>query len=83
MEANNLLISSPIGATRMMCPEPQMAIENAYLAALENIASYELTYNAMEILDAEGNPLLVFQVDSFSLSDIFYPRRTRQYLLPE
>ena len=55
----------------MMCPEPQMALESAYLAALENIASYEMANTAMEILDADGNSLLVFQVEPFSLSESF------------
>ncbi len=71
LDGDQLTLNTPVASTRMMCPEPQMALERAYLAALENIASYEMTCNAMEILDLKGNPLLVFQVDPFSLSKSF------------
>lgn len=71
VDGNQLTVSGLIGATRKMCPEPQMALENTFLAALEKIASYKITCNAMEFYDAEGNPLLVFQVDPFSLSETF------------
>lgn len=71
VDGDQLTLNTAIAVTRKMCPEPQMALENAYLAALENIASYEMTCNAMEILDGEGNSLLVFQVDPFSLSESF------------
>ncbi len=71
VDRDKLTLNMPVGATRMMCPEAQMVLENNYLAALENVASYEITCNAMEILDAEGNPLLVFQVDPYSQSEAF------------
>ncbi len=71
VDGNQMSISTPMGLTRMMCSEPQMVLENAYLAALEEVASYEITNNTMEIYDAAGNPLLVFQVDPYSLSASF------------
>jgi len=70
-EVDQLRIPGPVGSTRMMCPEPQMVLENAYLAALEKFASYEITQNTMEIQDGEGDLLLVFQVEPFSQSNSF------------
>jgi heat shock protein HslJ len=71
VDGNQLNINTPIATTRMMCPDPQMALENAYLAALENVASFEISESNLEILDPEGETLLVFQVDPFSKSEIF------------
>jgi heat shock protein HslJ len=70
-EGDQLSINMPVGVTRMMCPEAQMALEEAYLAALEEIASFEISQNEMKVYDADGNPLLVFQVDVYGLSESF------------
>jgi heat shock protein HslJ len=71
VDGDQLAVSMPIGATRMMCPDPQMALEDAYFAAMEGIGSYEVTDNTMEISNTDGNLLLVFQVDPFTLSEAF------------
>jgi heat shock protein HslJ len=71
LDGDQLTIKTPVGATRMMCPEPQMVLENAYLAALEEVASFEITHNSMVVHDAKGNPLLVFQVDPYTLSESY------------
>ena len=49
------------GSTMMMCPEPVMAQEAAYLAALSTAASYQIVDGNLEIADADGNVILVFQ----------------------
>jgi hypothetical protein len=61
----------PIGATRMMCPDPQMALEGAYLTAMEVIVNYEVTGNTMEISNTDGNLIMALQVDPFTLSEAF------------
>ncbi len=71
VDGAQMAINASIGATRMMCPEPQIALENAYLAALENVSSFEIDSDALKIMDKDGNPLLVFQVDPFSQSESF------------
>ena len=71
MDGDQLAVSTPVGTTRMMCPEPQMILENAYLATLEEFDSYQITGNYMEIFDPAGNSLLVFQVDPYTLSKSF------------
>jgi len=72
LESGQLTIPGPIGATRMMCPEPQMAIEKTYLAALERVNDYEITpHKTLNLLDNHGNPILVFQVEPYSTTDSF------------
>lgn len=39
--SGDALTFSPIAGTRMMCPDPQMAVEDAYLRALGNVSRYE------------------------------------------
>ena len=61
----------PVATTRMACPEPQTMLEQAYLEALEKVAGYQMVCNAMQLLDTEGNVLLVYRVDPYSLSETF------------
>jgi heat shock protein HslJ len=37
---DDALTFSPIAGTRMMCPDPQMAVEDAYLQALGSVSRY-------------------------------------------
>jgi heat shock protein HslJ len=72
MDGDQLLIPGPIGATMMMCPEPQMTIENTYLPALEQVNNYEIMpNNTLNLLDNEGNSILIFQVDPYSITKSF------------
>ena len=61
----------PVATTRMACLEPQTMLEQAYLEALEKVAGYQMVCNAMQLLDTEGNVLLVYRVDPYSLSETF------------
>jgi len=47
-----------LGSTRMMCPEPVMAIEARLLDALQATARYGLDGTLLLLEDADGNPLL-------------------------
>jgi heat shock protein HslJ len=47
------LTFSPIAGTRMMCPDPQMAVEDAYLRALGSVSRYE----------EQGDQLVLFYDD--------------------
>jgi heat shock protein HslJ len=72
LEGAELRIPGPIGSTMMMCPEPQMTIESTYLKALEQVANYELSCNnTLNLFDAEGNAILIFQVDPYSTTTAF------------
>jgi heat shock protein HslJ len=39
--SGDTLTFSAIAGTRMMCPDPQMAVEDAYLQALDSVSRYE------------------------------------------
>jgi heat shock protein HslJ len=49
-----LKISPAIATTRMMCPEPVMQQESAYLAALPTVTTYRIESNKLELRDAKG-----------------------------
>jgi heat shock protein HslJ len=48
--SGDTLTFSPIAGTRMMCPDAQMAVEDAYLRALDSVSRYE----------EQGSQLLLF-----------------------
>lgn len=43
IDGDTFTLSGPLASTRMACPEPQMTVEQAYLAALQSAQSYRLT----------------------------------------
>ena len=51
----------PMGATMMMCPEPQAMQEQAYLAGLENVATYAIVGNQLHLLNADGEIIMAFE----------------------
>lgn len=50
------------GSTMMMCPEPAMSQEQAFLANLALVASYEIAGTQLTLFDANGAAVLVFEV---------------------
>jgi heat shock protein HslJ len=53
---------SPIATTRRMCAAEVMAQENAFLAALEETALFQIEGNRLELHNAEGTLLVVFSL---------------------
>ncbi len=49
-----------LATTRMMCDEETMALESAFLQAMEKVASFSLKSNQLTLLDANGRSLLQF-----------------------
>jgi heat shock protein HslJ len=47
-------------STRMACPEPEMELEQAFLANLDRAASFIRVDDVLTFLDEEGRPVLVF-----------------------
>ncbi|MFO7610304.1 MAG: META domain-containing protein [Candidatus Krumholzibacteriia bacterium] len=45
------------GITKMMCPDPQMAVENAFLAALADVATFTLADGRLQLRTAAGGTL--------------------------
>ncbi len=58
---NESLSFGPAGSTMMMCDDERMEREREFLAALENVAGYEVKMDALTLHDAAGNPLLIFK----------------------
>ncbi|QLQ05518.1 MAG: META domain-containing protein [Anaerolineae bacterium] len=58
----NQLTFSPLASTKRMCAEGVMAVEQAFLAALEKTASYEIHDAQLVLLAADGQTLLTFTV---------------------
>ena len=54
VDGNSISIEPIMAATMMACPEPLMAQETQYLAALPNAATYEIIGDKLELRDAEG-----------------------------
>lgn len=55
-----VLAIQPGPATLMACPEPLMALERDYFAALGNVAGYSLSGAMLELKNAAGETLLSF-----------------------
>lgn len=53
---------SPVGATRMACPEPQMRLETRLFDALGQTAGIENRGGRLILSDASGRVLAVFEV---------------------
>lgn len=56
----------PLGATKMLCPEPHMSVEGRYLKALQNTTQYSFFLGklALTYSDAELVRTLLFSADS-------------------
>jgi len=59
----NALTVAVGGTTMMACPEPVMAQEQAYLAALGSSAAFEISGDQLQIADSEGNTILTYVAD--------------------
>jgi heat shock protein HslJ len=59
LDASQLRIQY-IGATRMMCSEPAMALENAYFAALGQVETYQLQEERLTLYCDHGKTVLLF-----------------------
>jgi heat shock protein HslJ len=59
-DGENLEFSDEIVLTRMMCTEPLMDLESAYLEVLANTARGNVDGNNLTLLDAQGNELATF-----------------------
>lgn len=53
LDGAKITISTP-SMTAMACPEPQMALEAAYTTALQKVATYAISGDALELKTAEG-----------------------------
>ncbi|HPF69458.1 MAG TPA: META domain-containing protein [Candidatus Krumholzibacteria bacterium] len=52
------LVLGPAGATKMLCPEPQMVAEDAFLAALARVRTFHRSGDRLELRPDAGEPLV-------------------------
>ncbi len=64
VDGSSITINEQIASTMMMCPEPVMQQETAYLANLTAPAAYEISGNSLTLTNAEGNAIAVFTVQA-------------------
>ena len=54
----------PLGATRMACPDPIMSRELTFIDAVQKMASFQSTSDALSLLDEENDVLVEFVADN-------------------
>ena len=60
VDGEKIQFGEVIGTTMMMCPEPAMAQEQAYLAALGDAETFEINEDELVLYDSDGNALVRF-----------------------
>ena len=50
----------PTMGTKMACPPPVMEVEQAYLRALEMVATWRITDDTLDLQDGSGQTILTF-----------------------
>jgi heat shock protein HslJ len=68
IDGQSITISPMIMGTMMMCPDPVMQVETAYLAALPEVAVYEIVGEVLLLRDGDGAVLLTYNAQSQSLA---------------
>jgi heat shock protein HslJ len=58
--SGNELTFGPVASTKKACADDVMTVEQSYLTALQNAASYTTAGNALTIDDSSGDPVLEF-----------------------
>ena len=58
--SGNELTFGPLASTKKACADDVMSVEQSYLAALQNAASYTIAGHALTIDDSSANPVLEF-----------------------
>ena len=60
LDGEELRISPNLASTMMACPQPLMAQEQAVMAALTQVAGFDVTDDGLVLTDADGEVLLAF-----------------------
>ena len=61
VDGNTLSAPGPFGATQMICPDEAMQVEQAFLAGLQEVQSYQTILNQLTITTSTGT--MVFYAD--------------------
>lgn len=68
VDGQSMTIDPMIMSTMMMCPEPIMEVETDYLAALPNVAGFEVSGDTLVLSDSDGVTLASFRAQSQELA---------------
>jgi heat shock protein HslJ len=60
VDGEDLTIGPEIASTQMACEEPQSAVEQAYLAALPDVASFAVADDQLTLSNGDGDAVLVY-----------------------
>ena len=60
VDGEDLTIGPEVASTQMACEDPQAAVEQAYLAALPEVASFAIADETLTLSNGDGDALLVF-----------------------
>jgi heat shock protein HslJ len=58
--SGNSLTFGTLASTKKLCPDDVMAVEDPYLSALQDAATYTIVGNALTINNSAGDPILKF-----------------------
>jgi heat shock protein HslJ len=61
LDGQSLTIKPGVASTMMACPDPQMAVEQAFLRLLPTMTTAQVSGETLQLSDASGQPILVFQ----------------------
>ena len=68
LDGTSLTFGDEISTTLMLCEEAVQAVEDAYLAALPEVAGWAISGGVLTLTDDVGTVLLTFEVPSISLT---------------
>jgi heat shock protein HslJ len=68
VDGDSISFGDPVAMTMKLCPDPFMVQENAYLQALSEAASYEISDDTLELSDVDGDVLAVYAAQSQELA---------------
>jgi heat shock protein HslJ len=68
LEGESLTFGDEIAQTLAACPEDETTVSTAYLAALPAVATWAITEGTLQLSDADGGVVLVFEQPSIALT---------------
>jgi heat shock protein HslJ len=68
IDGTNMQFNQPFRSTMMMCAQPVMAQAQVYLAALGQVASFQIAGSQLTFLDANGKEVVMYAAQSTDLA---------------
>jgi heat shock protein HslJ len=68
VDRDNIQINSPMASTMMACPDPIMAQEGVYMAAMDAARTFEISGEELTLFDESGDVLVTYVAGSNELA---------------